>query len=76
MICPGVKISMEDTKQKLNLVAERVQNDISIIAKRGGMYTRGLASEGYNGGYRDALYDVILALNNCPPDKRWRNGIT
>lgn len=32
------------------------------IAAATGFYGRGLASEGYSGGYRDALNDVELAL--------------
>lgn len=31
------------------------------------MYSRGLAGEGYKGGYRDALDDVILILNGATP---------
>lgn len=35
---------------------------------------RGLAYEGYNGGYIDALNDVVLLLNGCVPDRRgWWN---
>jgi len=42
----------------------QAQADKEIIgfAGRGGMYARGLASEGYAGGYRDALSDVLLLL--------------
>ena len=32
----------------------------------------GLASEGYAGGYRDALDDVLLALDGVPPQNRGR----
>ena len=36
----------------------------------GGKYAAGLASEGYSGGYRDALYDTILLLQDVQPRRR------
>ena len=33
-------------------------------------YGGGLSSEGYVGGYRDALSDVLLAMNGVTPDRR------
>jgi len=58
-------------KNKKKLIAEtrkKVQAEISEFATQHGsgpegLYARGLASEGYNGGYRDALDDVILLMN-------------
>jgi len=41
----------------------------------GGKFARGLASEGYMGGYLQALYDVALAANDVEPD-RWRQWRT
>lgn len=43
--------------------------------RRSPNYATGLASEGYVGGYRDALSDVILAMNGVRPDRRgwWEN---
>lgn len=53
-------------------VQEQINNDASAGGEGiGGMYARGLASEGYNGGYRDALDDVILLLNGATP---YKNG--
>ncbi len=53
-------------KRQLNIAYENVSKEISNTAK-GGFYASGLASEGYAGGYRQALSDVQLALNGCPP---------
>lgn len=56
---------------KIHKVIGRVSAVISGDAQ-GGMYARGLAAEGYNGGYRDALNDVLLFMNSgCLPN---RNG--
>ena len=33
-------------------------------------FARGLSSEGYFGGYRDALDDVLLALNGITPNRK------
>lgn len=62
-------------KRKLKQVREQVAREISGFAhrndgKEGVNYAMGLASEGYAGGYRDALDDVLLALNGIPPDRR------
>jgi hypothetical protein len=57
-------------KRKIKTVLNRVNNEISSYASRGKV-AAGLASEGYNGGYRDALYDVVSALNGRDPE---RNG--
>jgi len=53
-------------KKDLYKAIENVNESITNSAGRGGAYARGLASEGYNGGYRQALYDVIAALNDVP----------
>lgn len=58
-------------KRQVNMVHANVSKVIAAFAQRGGRYSSALASEGYNGGYRDALSDVILALNGVHPD---RNG--
>lgn len=33
-------------------------------------YAAGLASEGYVGGYVDALRDILLLLDGCEPQRR------
>jgi hypothetical protein len=48
---------------------KRVDREISDHAAHG-FYGGGLASEGYSGGYRDALHDVLLLLNGVKPTRR------
>ena len=56
--------------RKLDIVAKNVNRAISNQARSGGMYARALSSEGYVGGYRQAIQDVILALNGNEPNTR------
>lgn len=56
-------------KKQLHKVIENINNEISGLAQ-GGLYAAGLSSEGYSGGYRDAICDVILALNGVKPNRR------
>lgn len=50
------------------------QKEIEGVAQLGGRFAGGLSSEGYHGGYRDALDDVILLLNGVVPNRYpyWR----
>jgi hypothetical protein len=45
-----------------------VNREISFNSS--GLYGGGLASEGYAGGYKDALCDVLLLLNGVTPMRR------
>lgn len=54
-------------KRQLNKAIENVNKAISWDAKSKSLWARGMASEGYSGGYRDALYDVLLSLNGVGP---------
>ena len=60
-------------KRKLAIARGNVQREITGYASQGGRYAC-LAGEGYMGGYRDALDDVVLALNGVIPDRHcwWR----
>lgn len=64
-------------KRAIEKASERVKADIEDLAGvRGGIYGRGLASEGYAGGYYAALQDVLLALRGVAPCNRpgyWRD---
>ena len=53
-------------KRDIYKALKNADKAISGSARDGGMYAKGLSSEGYNGGYRDALFDVIAALNGVP----------
>ncbi len=58
-------------KRKIDIAYKNVSKEIRGYAQRGGRYAGALSTEGYNGGYRAALDDVILALNGNKPS---RNG--
>ena len=53
--------------KKIKIAEDNVNMLISCHSKGGGLYAGGLASEGYNGGYLDALRDVQLLLRGCYP---------
>jgi len=57
-------------KTAIRQARERVRAEISGHAARGGRFAGGLASEGYSGGYLDALDDVSLLLNGVQPKRR------
>ena len=56
-------------KTRIGRARRKVNAEISDFAQ-GGKYAAGLASEGYAGGYRDALDDVTLLLNGVEPHRR------
>jgi len=53
--------------RKLNRVIEAVNQSIHREIDADSIYSRGLSGEGYDGGYRDAICDVLLALNGVQP---------
>lgn len=60
--------------RKVERAADRADKEVAGNASRGGLYAPGLAAEGYAGGYRDALYDVLLVLRGGQPNRSyWRN---
>lgn len=68
-------------KRKINAAYDRVQAEIRLnagcdAAAGGSHVARGLSSEGYAGGYAQALQDVLLALNGVAPNTRgyWKEG--
>lgn len=56
-----------ELRKLLSLVAMEAQAEISATAASGGKYARGLSSEGYVGGYREAIYDVIAMMDHGEP---------
>ena len=56
-------------KREIQKALNRVSAEITALTM-GGFYSAGMASEGYAGGYRDALCDVLLALNRVKPNRR------
>jgi hypothetical protein len=56
-------------KRRIKMALGRVLSEISLNAQRGHL-AGALASEGYAGGYADALMDVDLLLRGMIPDRR------
>lgn len=54
-------------KRKLDMVYKKVSKTISDNAK-GGFYAAGLSTEGYHGGYRQAIMDVTAAIYGNNPN--------
>jgi len=59
-------VTRKTIKQRMKFALEKVDDDISNFARQSHV-AGGLASEGYNGGYRDALSDAIMLLNGVTP---------
>lgn len=59
-------------QKRLRIARSRVQAEITAFASQGGKYARGLAGEGYLGGYMDCIDDVLLALRGIRPPNRGR----
>lgn len=55
------------SKVTIRKVAKRITLSIRSSVVPGNKYSGGLASEGYQGGYRDALNDVLLFLGGTRP---------
>ena len=56
-------------ERAINNAITKVNEEIAFNSL-GGFYARGLATEGYAGGYRQALQDVLLLLNDVQPNTR------
>lgn len=60
-------------------VSKEIRSDAGYdnpdMTQRSSFFARGLSGEGFNGGYRAALEDVILALNGVRPQRNgwWQN---
>lgn len=56
-----------DFLKRLDAARERVSRETTGNARRGSMFARGLANEGYAGGYAAALRDLDSVLRDLPP---------
>ena len=65
---------MPPVKRAIKAALKRVNAEITGLSRGESIYAAGLASEGYSGGYRDALNDITLLLNGVLPERRdyWR----
>ena len=55
-------------KRKLGMARNRVNEEIVRYTDRTNLFSRGLASEGFMGGYRQALSDIGLMLDGVMPN--------
>ena len=63
-------------KRQLSKVLNNVNHSIYLQASDGGFFGAAMATEGYMGGYADALMDIQLALNDVKPQRRdWWNNV-
>jgi hypothetical protein len=62
-----------DLIRELQKISNKVNNKIALSTDQSSLYSRGLAGEGYLGGYRQAISDVILLINAgiIPDSKGW-----
>ena len=61
-------------KRVLKKMIQHVRGQVRNLSEGGGMYARGIASEGYDGGYLQALSDVQIALNGVCPNQRYKSA--
>ena len=65
---------MAGIKRKMGKVYTALSNQLSRSTDKSSVYAKGLAREGFTGGYLAALEDVQLALNGVEP-RRWRDAL-
>lgn len=61
-------MTLAKLRKRVRAAQDNVNTQISAQASLGGMYARGLAREGYLGGYVQALMDVCLLINDVEPN--------
>ncbi len=63
-------------KRLLIKTIKNVEQEIRDIQNPNDLFSKGLANEGYLGGYLDALMDIQLALNGISPTRNhwWEKG--
>lgn len=63
------RTSPRGIKRRVRAVLVAVNAEISAQSSEGRI-AAAMATEGYRGGYADALRDVLLALDGIQPDRR------
>ncbi len=58
------------SKRAIQMAETAVRKEIAGNAASGGLYARGMANEGYAGGYAQALQDVLLLASGVRPTTR------
>lgn len=69
-------MSRLQAKTRIKRALDKVNKEIAGQIDRSSMYSRGLSREGYQGGYAQALSDVLLVLDGNTPNTRnyWENN--
>jgi hypothetical protein len=74
----GERPTIPRALRRIAAARERLRKTLSDLARDGGRYGGGLASEGYAGGYYAALNDVEAVLRGVPVSEKdgryWRDG--
>lgn len=66
---PAVGTVRNGPVTRIKRALERVSAHIERQTDRNSVYSRGLAREGYDGGYAQALSDVLLTLRGVMPNR-------
>ena len=65
-----LKLALKNIRAEMSSAHASADAEYKASGSKGPNFAAGLASEGYVGGYRDALSDVILAMNGITPNTR------
>jgi len=57
-------------KRKIKIAMKNISNNIENATNQNNLWSRGLAREGFDGGYEAALSDVLLVLSGGEPCSR------
>jgi len=67
-------MTKREAQKHIDWAIKYLKDDIGAGIDRNNKYSKGLAHEGYKGGYLHALYDVSLLLNGVIPNGRIWTG--
>ena len=67
--CP--RMTLLRLRKRIAGAEKAAMAEIAGNADRGSLYARGLANEGWAGGYLQALRDVQLVMNGVEPNSRY-----
>jgi hypothetical protein len=67
-------MNKRELEKRIKVARDNVLRHIARSTDQDSKYSRGLAYEGYSGGYLAALDDVLQLCNGWPPDRNgWLN---
>ncbi len=64
---------MKNKKDIISQVNANIRKEHSASINQDSLYSRGVAWEGYDGGYMQALSDVLLFMNGVIPNSRYEH---